>query len=131
MSDDAPVADDFAGTTSTGVDPRLSAVLSYTAWWVSGLIFLVIEPHHRGVRFHAAQSLVLFGGLSLAIALLSAFSVAMLLVSASAFQAARTLAELVWLLAVVVWMIAMIKTFKGETWRVPGVAEIADRLAGR
>ena len=102
------------GPTSTGVDPRLSALLCYTAWWVSGLVFLVIEQQHRGVRFHAAQSLVLFGGFSLADRLLSALSVAMLVVSAAAFQAARMLVYLVWIGAVAVWLVLMLQDLQGR-----------------
>ena len=117
------------GPTSTGVEPRLSALLSYTAWWLSALVFLVIEQQHRGVRFHAAQSLILFGGLSVMIGLLSALSVAMLVVSAGAFQVARLLVYLVWIGAVGLWLVLMLRTFKGETWRVPFVADLADRIA--
>jgi len=114
--------------TSTGVDPQLSALLCYTAWWVSGLVFLIIEQQHRGVRFHAAQSLVLFGGLSVLIAFLSALSVGMLMVSASAFEAARLLVYLVWIGSVVIWLVLMMRTFKGETWRVPYASALAARL---
>lgn len=117
------------GPTSTGVEARLSALLCYTAWWLSALVFLVIEQQHRGVRFHAAQSLILFGGLSVMIGLLSALSVAMLVVSASAFQVARLLVYLVWIAAVGIWLVLMLRTFKGETWRVPFVADLADRIA--
>ena len=120
----------LTGETSTGVDARVSALLCYIAWWVSGLIFLVIEQRHRGVRFHAAQSMVVFGGLSIVIALLSVLSVAMLLVSGGAFAAVRLIAELVWILSVILWLVVMIKTFNGETVRVPGAAGIATRLAG-
>jgi uncharacterized membrane protein len=125
-----PAADQAVESSSTGVDPRLSSLLAYTAWWVSGLIFLIVEQQHRGVRFHAAQSLILFGALSLLIAVMSAASIGMLLVSAAAFQFVRTLAELLWIGAVVVWLALMLKTYKGETWRVPIVADFADRLAG-
>lgn len=121
----------LAGPTSSGVEPRLSAILCYTAWWLSALVFLVIEQQHRGVRFHAAQSLVLFGGLSVLIGLLSALSVAMLVVSAGAFQAARLLVYLVWIGAVGLWLVLMLRTFKGDTWRVPLVADLADRIAAR
>lgn len=119
------------GPTSTGVEPRLSALLCYTAWWLSALVFLVIEQQHRVVRFHAAQSLILFGGLSVLIGLLSIFSVAMLVVSAGAFQVARLLVYLVWIAAVGIWLVLMLRTFKGETWRVPIVADVADRFAER
>ena len=124
-------ADDLDGATSTGVEPRLSALLCYTAWWLSALIFLAIEQQHRGVRFHAAQSLLLFGGLSVAIGALSGLSVAMLVVSAGAFQAVRLLVYLVWIGAVGVWLVLMLRTYKGETWRIPFVADFADRIAAR
>jgi uncharacterized membrane protein len=121
----------LAGPTSTGVEPRLSALLSYTAWWLSGLVFLIIEQQHRGVRFHAAQSLVLFGGLTILIGILAAVSVGMLVVSAAAFQAARLVVYLVWIAAVALWLALMFRTFKGETWRVPFASDLAQRLADR
>jgi uncharacterized membrane protein len=117
--------------TSTGVDPRLSALLCYAAWWVSGLIFLIIERQHRAVRFHAAQSLVLFGGLSVIIAVLSFGSIAMLMVSGGAFQAARMLVYLVWLGAIVLWLVMMYRTYNGETWRVPLAGDLAAKIAAR
>lgn len=126
-----PETGGLAGDTSTGVEARLSALLCYTAWWVSALVFLVIERQHRGVRFHAAQSLVLFGGLSVLIGLLTVFSVGMLVVSAGAFQAARLIVYLVWIAAVGIWLVLMLRTFQGETWRVPIVADLADRIADR
>jgi uncharacterized membrane protein len=117
--------------TSTGVDPRLSSLLCYAAWWMSGLIFLFIEQRHRQVRFHAAQSLILFGGLSALIAALSFLSVAMLMISGGAFQAARVLVYLVWLVAVILWLVLMYRTYNGETWRVPLVGDLAAKLAAR
>jgi uncharacterized membrane protein len=119
------------GPTSTGVDPRLSALLCYTAWWLSALVFIVIEQQNRVVRFHAAQSLVLFGGLSVLIGLLTALSVAMLVVSSGAFQAVRLVVYLVWIGSVGVWLLLMLRTFQGQTWRVPFVAELADRISRR
>src|SRR5262245_58093376 len=123
--------DALTGPTSTGVEPRLSALLCYSAWWISGLIFLIVEQQHRAVRFHAAQSVVLFGVLSLVIGLLSAASVGMLVVSAAAFQAARLLVYVVWFAAVAMWLLLMVKTFHGETWRVPFASDLADRLSER
>jgi uncharacterized membrane protein len=120
-----------SGSTSTGVDPRLSALLCYAAWWLSGLIFLIIEQQDRTVRFHAAQSLVLFGGFSIVIAALSFASVAMLMVSSGAFQAARMLVYLVWLAAVAIWLLLMYRTYQGQTWRVPLAGDLAARIAAR
>jgi uncharacterized membrane protein len=124
-------ADEFAGTTSTGVDARLSALLCYLAWWVSGLVFLVIEQRNEAVRFHAAQSIVLFGGFSVLIFLMAMASVGMLFISPAAFQAAYTLSFLLSLASIALWLFVMLKIFKGESWRVPYAADLASRLASR
>ena len=121
----------LTGPTSTGVDPRLAALLCYLAWWVSGLVFLVIEHEHREVRFHAAQSVVLFGGFSLLIFLLSLASFGMLFFAPAAFQAVYTLSFLLSLVAVVVWLTVLLKIFKGESWRVPYAADFAEKLAAK
>jgi uncharacterized membrane protein len=124
-------ADELTGATSTGVDARVSALLCYLAWWVSGLVFLVIEQRHQAVRFHAAQSIVLFGGFSLLIFLMAMASFGMLFVSPAAFQAAYTLSFLLSLAAVALWMFVMLKIFKGESWRVPIAGDLAERLVGQ
>lgn len=123
--------DEFGGETSTGVDPRIASLLCYLAWWVSGIVFLVIEQRNEVVRFHAAQSIVVFGGLSVAILLMAFGSFGMLLISPSAFQAVYTLSFLVSLAAVALWLFIMVKVFNGESWRVPFAADLADRLARR
>src|SRR5262249_34352590 len=69
-----PDFESLSGPTSTGVDARLAAVLGYAGWWITGLIFLFLERDNRAVRFHAAQSLVVFGGLSLLMGLVAALS---------------------------------------------------------
>jgi uncharacterized membrane protein len=114
------------------VDPRLSALLCYAAWWVSGLIFLIIEQQSRTVRFHAAQSLVLFGTFFVVLLLLGLLSGAMLFISGrTAFQAVQLLGYVVWLAAVLIWVVLMYRTYNGETWRVPLAGDLAAKIAAR
>ena len=124
-------AGDLTGPTSTGVDARLSALLCYLAWWVSGVVFLVIEQEHRAVRFHAAQSVVLFGGLSAVIVLLTVTSLAGLFISPAIFQAVWMFSYLVWFVAVLLWLVVLLKTFRGESWWVPFAGDLAARIASR
>ena len=131
MIDRPALPGDLTGSTSTGVDPKLSALLCYLAWWVSGVVFLVIEQEHRIVRFHAAQSVVLFGGLSVLILLLSAGSIGALFISPSLYEVARMVVYLVWIAAVLLWFFVLMKTFRGETWRVPFAGDLAARIAAR
>jgi uncharacterized membrane protein len=81
-------------SSTTGIDERLASVLCYSAWWITGLVFLVLERQHLGIRFHAAQSLVLFGALSLLLVGLGTFSALALMVS-SQLRAARAPADVV------------------------------------
>lgn len=117
------------GGTSTGVDPRIAGMLCYAAWWLTGLLFLFLEREHRAVRFHAAQSLVLFGGLSLLMACIGAASAMSLFMAPSLFRTLLSLNSVVWLAAVIVWAVLMVQAVRGETVRVPLVADLADRLS--
>ena len=47
--------------TSTGLEENIAGLLCYVAWWISGLIFLLLETENRFVRFHAVQSIIVFG----------------------------------------------------------------------
>jgi uncharacterized membrane protein len=51
--------------TSLGIPERWERVLAYVFGWISGLILLLIEHRNQTVRRHAAQSVVIFGALSL------------------------------------------------------------------
>jgi uncharacterized membrane protein len=51
--------------TTLGIPERWERVLAYALGWISGLILLIIEQRNQTVRRHAAQSVVVFGGLSL------------------------------------------------------------------
>ena len=51
------------GKSSLGLDPNVAALLSYLGGFVSGIIIFVLEKDNKFVRFHAMQSLILFGAL--------------------------------------------------------------------
>ena len=54
------------GNTSIGLLPNVAGLLCYVGGWVSGIIFLILEQKNRWVRFHAAQSVVVFGIITVA-----------------------------------------------------------------
>src|SRR6266705_859993 len=53
-----------SGPTSMGMQPNVAAGLSYVLGWITGLVFFLMEKQNRFVRFHAMQSILFFGGLS-------------------------------------------------------------------
>jgi uncharacterized membrane protein len=50
-----------------GVDKKTGAILSYVLGWITGLIFLFVGKNDPDVKYHGAQSLVFFGGMTVII----------------------------------------------------------------
>jgi uncharacterized membrane protein len=108
----------LAAPSTEGLQENIAAVLSYALGWITGIIFLLIDKRPF-VKFHAAQSIVVFGGLSIIrIALF-------LMLHGLGFF----LSSLVWLFGVVLWLVLMVKAYQHEMFRLPVAADIADGIA--
>lgn len=120
----------MTGPTSTGVDARLASVLCYAGWWITGLVFLFAERRHASVRFHAAQSLIVFGLITIALFLCGGVSAVAFFVATPTFQILQAVGNAIWFAAVVLWLFLLLKTWRGETWRVPIAGDLAVKIAG-
>ena len=99
--------------TRTGLPQNLAGMLCYILGWVTGIIFLVLEPDNRFVRFHAIQSIILFGTFTVLIWLFSLF-----ILGFSLFLA---------FIALIFWIFLMIKAYQGERFRLPLFGDIANK----
>ena len=52
------------GGSSMNMSPTTAAALSYVLGWITGLIFFLSEKQNKFVRFHAMQSIITFGSLT-------------------------------------------------------------------
>lgn len=128
VSSSAPAA---GATTQPGLSQNVAALLSYVLVWVTGLIFYFIDKRPF-VRFHAAQSIVLFGGWHVLMFILTiSFGVSIL----GGAVAGATLGLLVYHLAqlagFVLWVVCMIKAYQGVRFRVPIAADLAEKIFGK
>ncbi len=119
----------MSNATSTGVDARLASMLCYAGWWVTGLVFLFAESKNQDVRFHAAQSLIVFGVLSVVLFLCGGASAIAFFVAAPTFQMIQAIGNVLWFGAVMLWLVLLLKTWRGETWRVPMAGDLAVKIA--
>lgn len=121
-------------STQTGPSENVAGLLCYVLGWITGLIFLLIDKRPF-VRFHAAQSLVLFGGLNIiSIILTTAFLGGRVFGSGfdwSVFGFWAGLRGIVDLVAFVSWIVGMIKAYQHERFRFPLVADVADQIVGK
>jgi uncharacterized membrane protein len=102
--------------------------------WITGLIFLLID-RRPSVRFHAAQSLVVFGGLHiLRVVLAIAFGMSWWMgggVGWTGISFGFLLFQLVGLVSLILWILLMVKAYQGERFKVPMAGDFAESLAGK
>ena len=114
--------------TTSGIDENIAGLLCYVLGWVTGIIFLLIDKRPF-VRFHAAQSIVVFGGLMIiriGLGMMGAFTGGLL--GHGMFWGLFTL---IGLIGFVLWILLMIKAYQHELFKVPIAAPIAENIAGR
>ena len=116
-----------AAGTQSGLSENVAGLLCYVLGWVTGLIFYFIDKRPF-VRFHAAQSIVVFGGLMVIRIVLSMLFVAGGL---AGFSLGMGLLWLVSLLGLVLWILLMVKAYQGEKYRIPLAADLADQIFGK
>ena len=120
-------------SAQTGMSENVAGLLCYVLGWLTGIIFLLIDKRPF-VRFHAAQSIVVFGGLHLIrIALGIMFGVGWFLGGAgdwTGFSMGLALISLIGLVSLVLWIVCMVKAYQGVRFEVPIAAPIAKSLAG-
>ena len=124
-----------------GLSENAAATLSYVLGWLTGIIFYLFDSRPY-VRFHAAQSIVTFGGLHIIRAVLAmmfglgwAFGgLGMMggygLHHVAGFGIGLILLSLVGLVSFVLWIVCMIKAYRGERFMVPIAGDVAANLAG-
>ena len=110
---------------------NVAGFLCYILGWITGLIFYFVDKRPY-VRFHAAQSIVVFGGLHIInIVLGIIFGMSMMMGGFTGFSAGASLYWLVGLLSFVLWILLMIKAYQGERFRVPIAADLAEKIFGK
>jgi uncharacterized membrane protein len=117
----------------SGLSENAAGALSYALGWITGLIFFFIDKRPY-VRFHAAQSIVLFGGLFVVRYILGmAFGVGFWGggFGFGGFGFALMLLFLFGLACFVLWIFMMIKGGSGQRFKVPIAGDLAEQLAGK
>ena len=102
--------------SSTGLDENIAGLLCYVLGWVSGIVFLLLEQESNFVKFHAVQSIIVFGVLSVVNAVFDWIPVFGLIVGIVSG-----------ILAFVLWILLMVKASQGERYRVKWAGNYALR----
>jgi len=111
--------------TTLGLNERVERVLAYAFWWVSGLILFFTEKN-RNVRWHAVQSILTFGTLSLlmfGVGLLQAFLHAIPLLHLLTDAGLGLLLDVLWWVSIGLWVWLMIMAWLRPDYRLPFISD--------
>ncbi len=103
-------------TTPLGLGENIEGALAYVLGWISGILFLVLEPKNDFVRFHAMQSIVTFGGLTI-------LSIVLGMIPVIGWILTILLAPVIFVL----WLWLMWKAYQGERYKLPTIGDFAEQ----
>jgi len=100
----------MATKTNLGLPRNTTAALAYLLGWLSGLVILLTEKDDKFIRFHAMQSIIFFG-----------------LVTVVGFIPfiGWILFPVVALLGLVFWIVCLVKAYQGEEYMIPFIGQFA------
>ena len=97
------------------MDENIAGLLCYVLGWITGIIFYFIDKRPF-VRFHAAQSIVVFAGIHIIYFVLAAFLgfsiVAGGVAGAGGFSLGFLLYPLIGLVSFILWILLMVKAYQ-------------------
>lgn len=99
----------------TGLPKNTAAALSYVLGWLTGIVFLLIEKDPF-VRFHAMQSIIVFGALTV-----------LMFIPVIGWM----LSPLLWIVGFVLWLVLIFKAYQGEEFKLPFVGDFAKKQLPR
>jgi uncharacterized membrane protein len=101
--------------TSTGLEQNVAGLLCYVLGWITGIIFLLLEKDNKFVRFHAIQSIIVFG----------AYTVISVI-----FRWIPIIGWIIgWVLGIaafILWIVLMVKAYQGQMYKLPVAGDIAE-----
>jgi uncharacterized membrane protein len=118
------VDSDFNKKSSTGMEPKIAILIAYLFGWIGGLIIWLMEKENKFVKWNALQALIL--GITEVVCIL-VISVILGFIPFIGWFFFRwigyVLAAALWVLAIV----AIVMSFQGKTFRIPGIASLTDK----
>jgi uncharacterized membrane protein len=106
--------------SNTGMQPNVAGLLCYLAWWVTGIIFLIIEKENKTVRFHAWQSIFTFAPITIIQIILGIIPII-----------GWILGLIVWIGSIILWIVCMMRAYQGKKFKLPISGNLAEKQVNK
>lgn len=116
----APPPDPASRVNVAGLSDNAAGALCYVLGFITGILFLVLEPYNRNrtVRFHAFQSIFLS----------AAYIVVNLALGATGLFFVLPAVHVAFF---ILWVYLLVVTFQGKKIALPGIGPLAEQQAAR
>ena len=123
------------GKTSMNMEENVASALCYVLFWVTGIIFLIMEKENKTVKFHAWQSIltllplmilgwIFTGPLGVSWTQSNIYGYTYPVAGLSIFY---YIGLLFYLIMFILWIILMLKAYQGEKFKLPIVGDMAEK----
>jgi uncharacterized membrane protein len=120
--------------TTVGLEENIEGMLCYVLGWISGIYFLVKEKENRFVRFHAIQSIAVFGLITLIyiviFLILNSVSGMVRWIPGVSFVLSALFGVFAWLLglgSMILWVVLMAYAYQGQRFKLPWAGKFAQK----
>jgi len=122
--------------SSTGMTANVAGLLCYVGVWVSGIVFVVLEKKSKFVRFHAWQSIMAFGVLTLAHLIFSRMLIdigwgSLFYPNLGLIRVGVAFGWIIGLVMLALWIVLMLTAYQGKMWKVPLAGNWAEKQANK
>jgi uncharacterized membrane protein len=97
-----------------GLDKNIVAAATYLLGWLTGVVFFIAEKDDKDIRFHALQSIMFFG----LITILGMVPFINLILS-----------PFLILIGLVGWIVLIVKAYQGEKFKLPVIGDYAEKYS--
>jgi uncharacterized membrane protein len=104
--------------STVDLEPNVAGLLCYVGGWISGVIFLLLEQKNKFVRFHAIQSIIVFGALHLAGIIFGSIPVV-----------GWFFGSIIGVICFILWIVLMVKAYNNQRYKVPWAGDWAAKLS--
>lgn len=126
-----PAAGSTGAAGVSGLTDNIAGLLCYAVGFVTGIVFLALEPYNRRpfVRFHAFQAIFFSAGAILLEIAMNIVGSMFLSFSVLLLGLWAMLSTLVGVAVLVAWVMLLVKAYQGQRWKLPIIGDLAEKQA--
>jgi uncharacterized membrane protein len=116
------------------LEENIAGLLCYILGWISGLVFILREKENKFVRFHAIQSILAFGAITIifiVIYIISSIITGMFrFIPGFGFAVSAIFGIIYFLLflsSVLLWVVLMAQAYQGKKYKLPWAGNFAEK----